>query len=105
MIDVRTETLFPLDEAPEHIPLHRRGRKVHKHTPRRWMSQGIRGIRLEAIKIGGSWHTSTEALHRFFRALSVAADPSHEAAHVPPEDLLARDRRARQELAAMTRSA
>jgi hypothetical protein len=42
--------------------------------------QGLRGVRLETVKIGGARVTSTEALRRFFSALSGAVTPSSAVA-------------------------
>jgi hypothetical protein len=67
-IVVAEETTFPLAEAPDHIPT-RRGKKVHVATVFRW-KDGMRGVRLETIRIGGTLHTSVEALQRFFERLS-----------------------------------
>ncbi|AWM39364.1 DUF1580 domain-containing protein [Gemmata obscuriglobus] len=37
-------------------------------TLRRWVSKGIRGIKLEAVKVGKSLVTSREAVTRFIAA-------------------------------------
>ena len=41
----------------------------------RWASKGLRGVRLEVIRIGGTQCTSVEALARFFHRLSEHAEP------------------------------
>jgi hypothetical protein len=62
--------IFPLREAPDHVP-HRGGSKaLHKSTGFRWASSGVRGVRLETIRIGGTLCTSTRALQDFFDRLS-----------------------------------
>ena len=38
------------------------------------MIDGVRGIRLESIMVGGTRCTSVQALQRFFDALTAAAD-------------------------------
>ena len=38
----------------------------------RWVSRGVRGVRLDAIRIGGTLYTSLEALQRFADQLSTA---------------------------------
>src|SRR4051812_48707200 len=73
MIDSRSESLFTLTEVPEHVP-KARGRRIHTSTIWRWTKRGIRGVKLETIRIGGRTYTSTEALSRFFLVLS-QADP------------------------------
>ena len=70
MIDVVREKVFPLREAPSSLPRCRAGRKTHVATLFRWASKGLRGIRLETIKVGGSTCTSAEALQRFFERLT-----------------------------------
>jgi hypothetical protein len=36
----------------------------------RWRKPGVRGVRLECIRVGGIWHTSTAAFQRFCDELS-----------------------------------
>src|SRR4051794_11026802 len=81
MIDVAVEDIFPLSDAPDtrYIP-RKRGRKVHLATLYRWASRGIRGVKLEVIRVGGATCTSGEALQRFFNRLTEAeADPDRQA--------------------------
>lgn len=76
MIDLTTETLLPLSDAPRHPLLRqgrRRGRPIHRSTLERWRTHGVAGTRLETIKVGGIRATTVEALQRFFDRL---ADPS-----------------------------
>ena len=49
------------------------GRPVSPATLWRWSSHGLRGVRLETVRVGGTTCTSTEALSRFFARL--AGDP------------------------------
>ena len=65
MIDIRQETLIPLREAPRRLPPRPNGKRVHISACYRWITRGVRGVRLEAIRIGGSTYTSLEALQRF----------------------------------------
>ena len=76
MIDVGTERLTTLAQLARRLPCRRNGRPVHPSTLHRWRNPGIRGIALECLKIGGAWHTSTEAFQRFCDRLSRRADPS-----------------------------
>jgi hypothetical protein len=39
----------------------------------RWAARGIRGVRLEVVRVGGTTWTSVEALGRFFAALNGTA--------------------------------
>jgi hypothetical protein len=65
VIDLSTETLISLTQAARLRPPGRNGRPAHVSTIYRWITSGMSGIRLEAIRIGGSLYTSVEALQRF----------------------------------------
>ena len=57
------------------IPPSRSGKRVHVSTLIRWIRQGLKTshgqrVRLEAVRVGGKWATSLEALDRFFHALT-----------------------------------
>lgn len=65
MIDFTTETLLTLPQAAEQLPT-----KPTRATVWLWVSKGIRGVRLEAVRIGRQWVTSTEALQRFAERLT-----------------------------------
>jgi len=69
MIDLSTETIFPVSEAPEHIP----GRPS-KASVWRWVLTGVGGIKLESILIGGKRFTSAESIQRFCDRRTAAAD-------------------------------
>src|SRR4051794_16292033 len=71
MISVGTEQLLTLAQLAKRPPRRRNGRPVHPSTMHRWRHPGIRGIRLECIKVGGAWHTSVEAFQRFCDRLSL----------------------------------
>ena len=69
MIDVFTETVFPLKDGPKQIPS-----RPHLATVIRWWQRGCRGVHLETVLIGGARHTSREAVQRFVDATTAAAD-------------------------------
>jgi hypothetical protein len=70
-ITAANEQLLPFSQVPEF--LRSRGAKApHVSAVYRWHLAGLSGVRLEALKIGGRFHTSVEALDRFFRAVSEA---------------------------------
>lgn len=71
-IDIHTEHLFPLSKIGDHAPRGRQGKKLHASTGFRWASAGLRGHRLETVRIGGTLYTSQEALQRFADRLSDA---------------------------------
>lgn len=75
MIDPFREKLMPLAKAARSIP----GRKVSPQAVYRWIHDGISGVRLECIHIGGRMQTSEEALTRFFQAVTEARQrPSNQ---------------------------
>jgi hypothetical protein len=70
MIDLTTETPMSLVQVARQQPPGRGGRPVTLGCVLRWILDGARGpsgerVRLEAIRIGGRWVTSREALQRF----------------------------------------
>ena len=71
-MDIQSEHVFPLGDLPRQkcIPRRRGGKRLHKSTGFRWVQRGLRGVRLEAIRIGGTLCTSVEAVQRFFDALT-----------------------------------
>lgn len=75
MIDLTTETVFPVTEAPKYIP----GRPS-LGSCWRWVLKGVGGIKLESILIGGKRFTSVEAIQRFCDRRTAAAD----GAPLPP---------------------
>lgn len=65
MIEIESETLVPLREVSKLLPSRPNGKRVHISAIYRWVQRGIKGIRLDAIRIGGTTYTSREALQRF----------------------------------------
>lgn len=63
MIDVSTEELISLADAVKHYP----GTRPHRATVFRHAMRGVRGRRLETVKVGGKRFTSVEAIRRFAR--------------------------------------
>ena len=82
-IDIENEQLLGLRDAAAHVTTkyrnRRGGRAMHISTICRWISRGIKGVKLESIAIGGTRATSVEALNRFFARLS-GQEPG-ESAH------------------------
>lgn len=69
MIDHRHEHLLTLAQAAATLPRFS-GKRIHVSTIYRWSSRGLRGVRLETLRVGGRMCTSEEALQRFFERLS-----------------------------------
>jgi hypothetical protein len=82
MIDLHTETVLSLSQAAKRLPPGRSGKPTHPATLTRWIMTGVRGVKLEAAKLGGRWVTSAEALQRFAEALTAA--PAGDGAAPPP---------------------
>ena len=78
MIDLTTESTLSLTQAAKLLPPSRRGRPVSLGCFLRWVLDGMKTpqgvIRLEAIRLGGRWLTSKEALQRFAEALTPRLD-------------------------------
>lgn len=72
MIDLKTEKLISVVQAAAMLPPTRQAKKTHASTIIRWIHRGVRGRRLDALRVGGCWYTSVEALARFAEAA-----PSH----------------------------
>jgi hypothetical protein len=75
MLDLTTETPLSLADACRLVPPGRGGKRTHLSTFVRWIRNGAPGpqgerIRLEAVRLGGRWMTSREALQRFAERLT-----------------------------------
>src|SRR4051794_41100940 len=68
--DMLSEKLLSLAQAARRLPPLRADRPVSPATIWRWVAAGVRlsdgsTLRLEAVRIGGRWVTSVEAMARF----------------------------------------
>ena len=63
-MDIVKRGWFPLAEAARRLPLTR-NKPVHISTLVRWIQRGVRGVKLEAIRLGGRWYTSSDAIDTF----------------------------------------
>jgi hypothetical protein len=84
--DLLAESLIGLCEAARRLPPGRRGRPVSFSCVLRWITDGIPGpdghrVKLEAVRVGGRWLTSEEALARWAERLTPRIDT--DAAPVP----------------------
>jgi len=61
--------LIPISEVPPLLPRFG-SKKIHKSTVWRWCSKGLKGVRLEHVKIGRRICTTRDALDRFFDSLA-----------------------------------
>ncbi|WP_428937796.1 DUF1580 domain-containing protein [Fontivita pretiosa] len=74
MIDIETETVLTLAEATRLVP-RCNGRRPSIPTLWRWCRRGIKGVRLEYIRVGRNIATSKQAISRFFQTLAAADKP------------------------------
>jgi hypothetical protein len=86
VIDLSNEDTFSLALAAQTIRPGRNGKRTHISTLIRWITRGARAadgsrVRLEAVRLGGRWLTSREALQRFAERLTPRLDDQH---HAPP---------------------
>ena len=65
MINIGNEQLVPLHDVPKILPARGNGKRIHISAVYRWAQRGIRGTRLEVVRVGGTTYTSREALQRF----------------------------------------
>ena len=70
-IDVWKEDVFRITDAPRVIPSHPTMAQV-----RSWIYRGVRGHRLEIVKVGGVCCTSREAVARFCESVTTPAAPT-----------------------------
>src|SRR5262245_46620606 len=78
-INLTTETTIRIQEAARIAGTGRHGKPIHVSTVLLWILRGVPGprgerIRLEAMRLGGHWITSREALQRWAERLTPALD-------------------------------
>jgi hypothetical protein len=71
-IDPLDPDVMPLAQAARALPPLRSGRPVNPATLWRWAAHGLRGVRLEIVRIGGTACTSRQALRQFLAAVEAA---------------------------------
>jgi hypothetical protein len=79
VLDLATESTLSLAAAARLVPPARGGKRTHLSTLLRWIVRGAKApdgspVRLEAIRLGGRWLTSREALQRFVERLTPDLD-------------------------------
>lgn len=80
-IDVGFDHMLSLAQAAKLLP-----EPPSPVTMWRWRSKGVAGIKLAAVKCGGKWLTSREAMNAFIEAQTAATQPApDESAGRSPE--------------------
>lgn len=74
-IDPLAGNLLTLAQAARALPTRRRGSKVAVSTVWRWATRGIRGVRLEIVRVGGVTYTTAAAIRDFVEQTNSAASP------------------------------
>jgi hypothetical protein len=79
MLDLSSETTLSLSQAARLLPPGRGGRPTSLSCVLRWVLRGARApsgelVRLDAVRLGGRWLTSCEALQRFAERLTPRPD-------------------------------
>src|ERR1700719_63908 len=97
---ILSEKVLGLAQAGNRFPAHRGKGRISPVTIWRWVSQGVRTpdgrhVHLEAVRLGGRWLTSEEALIRFAAAQTPQTDA--ESSPCAPEPTLTQHRHAAQE--------
>lgn len=84
MLPLDPDTFISLRSVPDLLPRHTNGRKVHMSAVYRWANKGVRGIRLQTVRVAGELYTSRAAVEDFInatasrRALDAPVDPPAE---------------------------
>ena len=71
-----SEDIRSLTNATKLLPARRGDRPPHVSCLFRWAKHGLRGVRLETLRVGGTLCTSREALERFFAGLAELDGPN-----------------------------
>jgi hypothetical protein len=104
MLDLTNETPITLAQTAARLPPNRLDRPVTASCVLRWVLSGVRvpgggRIRLEAVRLGGRWLTSVEALERFAERQTPGLDaPKNGAPPRPPASRRRASERAEREL-------
>ena len=77
MVDRNRERLLTLDQARRLFP-GRDGNPVCYRTVWRWVRTGLRGVRLETIRMGQRHVTSEQAIDRFIARYTAVCEPDAE---------------------------
>lgn len=70
---VLSEDLCTFAEVTKMIREQQSTSKMHVSTVHRWCLRGVKGHKLESVRVGGRLLTSRQAVHRFLNALNTDA--------------------------------
>jgi hypothetical protein len=66
--DILTEDLLTLEQAAKEVPRPKGMKPIRYATLWRWAKRGLRGEKLETVKLGHLVFTSRQRLHAFLQA-------------------------------------
>ena len=93
-IDIRTETIIDVrQQAANYLGLGRGGKPPHHSFFIRAITKGVKGHKLEALRVGSRWITSVEALQRWAERQTVAAGVTDQTSTVSRRKDIARTER------------
>jgi hypothetical protein len=78
-IDLKKEQLITLAQGARLVPSRRDGKSTHLSTLVGAILKGNAGVKLEALRIGGRWVTSVEAIQRWAEQQTAARIQSKSA--------------------------
>lgn len=68
---IKSENPIDLPTAASVFPRGEMFRSVSIRAVFRWIIGGKKGVKLEAVRIGGKWYTSVEAISRFCERVKI----------------------------------
>ena len=68
-LDILSEDLLTIEQAAREVPRPAGKKPLHYATAWRWAHRGLRGHKLETVRVGSQLMTSRERLHAFLRAI------------------------------------
>src|SRR5690348_8488540 len=86
MFDATCEQLIRLNDVPKlpWLPSLRAGKRISLATIHRWAAKGVKGRRLQTLRVGGALCTSQQWLLEFFERLGQPG-PSPQAWRTPSQ--------------------
>jgi hypothetical protein len=61
MIDITGPDVLSLDAAVKLLPRNSQGKTLNVITPTRWIRRGVRGVKLNGVRLAGRWYTTASS--------------------------------------------
>ena len=68
-LNILSEDLLTIEQAAREVPRPAGKKPLHYATAWRWAHRGLRGHKLETVRVGSQLMTSRERLHAFLLAI------------------------------------